>query len=150
TAACTPTPAYASVSSHTITATYNNSDGNFTSPKATSLVQVVKNGTSTALTSAPNPQQAGGSVTLTATVTKSTGTGTPTGTVTFFSGTPSGSHTSLGNGTLNSSGVATLSTSTLPVGADSLYAVYNGDTNFNPSTSPVITENIVGLPAACT
>ncbi len=43
--------------------------------------------------------------------------------------------TSLGTGTL-ASGVATLNVTTLPVGTNSLTAVYAGDTNFVASTSP--------------
>ncbi len=72
-----------------------------------SVAQVVNSstvGTSTALTSSPNPSGYGSPVTLTATVTKSSGTGTPTGTVTFHLGSPSG--TVVGTGTLNASGQA--------------------------------------------
>ncbi len=72
----------------------------------------------------------GASVTLTATVSGATGsTGTPTGTVTFYDGT-----TVLGARTLTA-GVATYSTIGLPVGSDSLTAVYGGDSNFGGSTS---------------
>src|SRR6202000_1359110 len=70
----------------------------------------------------------GVNVTLTATV-KSTTSGTPTGTVSFFdNGTP------LGTSTL-SNGVATYSSTTLPVGTNVITAVYSGDTNFSPSTA---------------
>jgi len=89
-------------------------------------------------------------VTLTATVTKSSGSGTPTGTVSFYLGTPSGTHSLLGTGTLNASAKATLVTLSLPAGTDSLYAVYSGDTNFSGSTSPVISEVVVSLPSRCT
>lgn len=40
----------------------------------------------------------------------------------------------IGTGTLSSSGVATLTTSTLPVGINSLIASYPGDSNNNPAT----------------
>jgi hypothetical protein len=87
-------------------------------------------GASTTTTlSAPASAAYGGNVTLTATVS-STG-GTPGGIVTFYSGT-----TSLGTGTLNGSGVATLSTTTLPVGTDTLTASYAAGGNFAGSTSP--------------
>ena len=89
-------------------------------------------------------------MTLTATVTKSSGSGTPTGTVSFYLGTPSGTHSLLGTGTLNASAKATLVTLSLPAGTDSLYAVYSGDTNFSGSTSPVISEVVVSLPSRCT
>jgi autotransporter-associated beta strand protein len=72
------------------------------------------------LQSSVNPAVAGQSVTLTATAT-STGGGTPTGTVTFKDGV-----TVLGTGTLNGSGVATFTTTTLAVGSHPLTANYNG------------------------
>ena len=105
-------------------------------------------GTSTALTSSPDPSGQGQGVTLTATVTKSSGTGSPTGTVTFHLGSPSG--TVVGTGTLNSSGVASTTTSSLPAGTDNLYAVYSGDTHFSGSTSPVRVQTVIGLPPKCT
>jgi len=72
----------------------------------------------------------GASVTLMATVTGAAGsTGTPTGTVTFYDET-----TTLGMSTLTA-GVATYSTTGLPVGSDSVTAVYGGDPNFKGSTS---------------
>jgi hypothetical protein len=105
--------------------------------------------TTTALGSSPNPSEFGKPVTLTATVTKSSGSGTPTGTVSFYLGTPSGTHSLLGTGTLTS-GQATLVTSSLPAGTDSLYAVYGGDSSFSGSTSPVISQVVVSLPSKCT
>jgi hypothetical protein len=107
-------------------------------------------GTTTALTSSPNPSAIGSPVTLSATVTKSSGSATPTGTVSFYLGTPNGTHTLVGTGTLNTSAKATLVTSSLPAGTDSLYAVYSGDSNFAGSTSPVISEVVVSLPSRCT
>jgi len=77
--------------------------------------------TTTALSSATNPSSFGQSVALTAQVTTN-GSSTPTGTVTFRNGTKM-----LGTESVNGSGVATLSTSTLPLGSDSLTAEYNGD-----------------------
>jgi hypothetical protein len=65
--------------------------------------------------------------------------GTPTGTVSFFDGT-----TNIGNSNLNSSGVATLTTSTLSVGTHSIKTTYNGDANFAPSTSPVLYQVVQG------
>jgi hypothetical protein len=94
--------------------------------------------TTTALTSTPNPSGFGQSVTFTATVTAQRG-GTPTGTATFFDGP-----TSLGSGSLNSSGVATFATSSLAVATHSMTATYNGDANFDPSTSPVLYQIVQG------
>jgi hypothetical protein len=75
-------------------------------------------------------------ITLTATVTSAT-SGVPTGTVQFFNGAAS-----LGTSAVNASGVATLLVSTLPLGVDSITAVYSGDTNFTTSSSAAITETV--------
>src|SRR6202042_1760466 len=45
---------------------------------------------------------------------------------------------------LNSGGVATLTTSKLSVGTDSMTATYNGDSNFAPSTSPILYQVVDG------
>jgi hypothetical protein len=68
------------------------------------------------------------SITLTATASSPT-SGTPSQTVTFMAGT-----TAVGSATL-ASGTATLTTNTLPVGVDSITAVYGGDTDFAAGTS---------------
>src|SRR5262249_48249534 len=73
-------------------------------------------------------------VTFTATVTAAQG-GTPTGIVTFRDGTAS-----IGTGTLNSMGQATLITSTLSVASHTITATYEGDANFLTSTSGSITQ----------
>jgi hypothetical protein len=74
----------------------------------------------------------GQSVTLSATVQAlSPGAGTPTGTVHFFSGT-----TSLGAAQTLSNGTASIATTALTLGMNSLTVVYSGDTNFMGQTSP--------------
>jgi hypothetical protein len=97
--------------------------------------------TKTTLISSQNPSNFGQAVTFTATLTGQQGfdKGAPTGTVSFYDGT-----TNIGNSNLNSSGVATLTTSTLSVGTHSVTATYNGDTNFLPSTSPVLCQVVQG------
>jgi predicted secreted protein len=96
----------------------------------------IESPTSTAIASSLNPVTYGDSVTFTATVGANFG-GTPGGTVTFYEGT-----TSLGSATL-SSGKASLAVSTaLVVGADSIKAVYAGNTNDETSTSAVVTETV--------
>jgi sugar lactone lactonase YvrE len=100
--------------------------------------------TTTALTAAPNPAAAGQSVTLTATVSPAP-TGSTLGTVSFYDGA-----TLLGSGNVNSSGVATYSTASLPVGADSLTAVYSGNAGFATSTSSVYTETVNSLTTTTT
>jgi hypothetical protein len=79
----------------------------------------------TSVTSAPNPSVYGQSVVFTATVTGNN----PTGTVAFTSGNT----TLCGAAALSSSGVATCTTTTLPVGTDTVTATYSGDGNDAPS-----------------
>jgi len=125
--------------SHSITAIYSG-DTNFAGSVSPALAQtVVGQPTSTAVSSSLNPSTAGDSVTFTATVT---GAGA-TGTVVFFDGA-----TSLGSGTLNASGQATLSTSALVAGTHSITAAYQGDATFEPSTSPVLTQTVNGVPTS--
>ncbi|MFY9853825.1 MAG: Ig-like domain-containing protein, partial [Terracidiphilus sp.] len=95
-------------------------------------------GTTTTLTPAPapNPSNYGESVTLTASVSSSGGTPPNGETVKFMSGS-----TSLGTATLTS-GVASLTTTALPVGADSITAVYGGDSDFAGSTSTAVSETV--------
>ncbi len=91
--------------------------------------------TTTALTSDINPSLLGQSVTFTATVTAASGT--PTGTVNFKEGV-----TTLGSGTLNGSGVATFSTSSLTAGSHVITAEYAGAANFSGSTSDPLTQQV--------
>jgi Bacterial Ig-like domain (group 3) len=90
--------------------------------------------------SSPPSAASGAQVTLTAVV--SSASGTPTGTVTFHSGTAS-----LGTGTLNNVGVATLSTTALPVGTDTVTASYAGSGSFAASSSPAVTVTITSTVA---
>ncbi len=101
--------------------------------------QVVATATSTTtLTSSVNPSTPGQSVTFTATVTASAGT--PTGTVTFNDGT-----TSIGTGTLNGTGQATLTTSTLALGTHPISAVYAGTSAIGGSTSNTVSQVVALL-----
>lgn len=97
--------------------------------------------TTAAVQSSQNPAVAGQPVTFTGTITSSSGT--PTGTVTFLDGT-----NQIGTGTL-SSGAATFQTSSLSVGTHSITVTYAGDSSFQASTSPALTETIQhgGTPA---
>jgi sugar lactone lactonase YvrE len=102
-------------------------------------VQLTVNKASTRATVATsvNPSLWEGPVVLNATISSSAGT--PTGTVSFMNGT-----TLLGSGTL-SSGVATLTTSSLAVGSDPITAVYSGDTNFTGTSSGVFTQVVINF-----
>jgi hypothetical protein len=122
------------VGAHSITAAYGG-NGNFLASTSSALTQTVNQaGSTTTLASSKNPSSFHLSITLTATVKSST-SGTPSGTVTFKDGT-----VTLGPGTLNSSGVATLKTTALSVGSHSLTAVYGGNANFSGSTSTALTQ----------
>jgi hypothetical protein len=105
------------------------------------LINATLTATATALTSSANPSTFGQAVTFTAVVTARPGfgKGTPTGTVSFLNGAAS-----IGKSTLNGGGVATLTTSTLPVGTDNITATYSGDTNFDPSTSAGLQQVVQG------
>jgi sugar lactone lactonase YvrE len=127
-----------SVGSHSITASYggDTNDG----PSTGTLTQVVGTiPTATALgvstTGGATPQ-----VILVATVVGTTGP-TPTGTVTFQSG-----NVVIGSATLDSSGVAILTpNNNLPVGTDSIVAIYGGDTIHAGSQSPAVSVSNVPI-----
>jgi hypothetical protein len=101
--------------------------------------------TSTALVSSDLSTDPGESVTFTATVTATApGSGIPTGQVRFFDGASQiGS-----NSTLNGSGVATLSTSSLTSGSHSITAAYLGSSSFASSTSSAVTQVVAAAPVA--
>jgi Bacterial Ig-like domain (group 3) len=101
----------------------------------------VSSASTTTTLSAPASATFGSSVTVTATVASPGGA--PGGSVAFYNGT-----TGLGTGTLNSSGVATLNTTTLPVGNDSVTAAYGATSDFAASTSPPVTLAITAAPVA--
>jgi hypothetical protein len=95
-------------------------------------------GTQVALSSTPNPSKAHQAVTFTTTVTAtSPGLPKPTGSVTFVSGTRI-----LGTAPLVS-GVATLVRSNLPPGMHPVKANYSGDSQYNPNSSPIITQTVM-------
>ena len=90
--------------------------------------------TTTTLSSSPNPSFYGQAATLTATVTSSAGAPPDGESIAFMKGT-----TLLGTGTL-SEGAASISTSTLAVGSNTITAVYGGDSNFAGSTSKPVKQ----------
>jgi hypothetical protein len=102
------------------------------------LTQVVNKGaTTTTLAADNNPAVPGQAVTFTATVAVTApAAGTLTSTVTFKDGT-----TVLGTGNV-SSGVATYSTSALSLGDHTITAHYDGDANFETSTSADVTQTL--------
>ncbi|MFC6646386.1 Ig-like domain repeat protein [Granulicella cerasi] len=125
---------------HSITVKYLGDTDNATSTSSPMVATVNQADTTTTLTSDKNPASAGAVVTLTAVVAPSLSTttaGTIGGTVTFYDGS-----TTLGTGTLDATGKATLAVSTLSVGTHTLLAKYNASTNYASSTSTSISEVI--------
>lgn len=123
---------YASLSqgSHSISAVYSG-DANYQGSTSIPVNQQVNNATTTVMGASPNPSTYGEAVILSATVSVvSPGSGIPSGVVTFKDGS-----IVLGTGTLNGSGVATLSISSLSVGNHVLTAEYGGGTDYSGSTS---------------
>jgi Tol biopolymer transport system component len=119
----------------TISAQYEG-DASFVVSSATlsHVVSSSSQSTSTALTASPNPANVGQTITLSATVSRSAGA--VTGTVRFFD-----SGTLLGEAAI-ASGVARLTTSTLPAGVHALQAYYVGATNIPASQSPVVAVRV--------
>lgn len=115
------------VSNYTVSAT----NGTLTVNQATPVIQLA--------TSATSGYSGTTSITLTVTLTSPT-SGAPTGTVTFYSGT-----SSVGAATISGS-TAALTTTALPVGSDSITAVYSGDTNFATiASSPILISIAAGF-----
>jgi Bacterial Ig-like domain (group 3)/Galactose oxidase, central domain len=124
------------VGTHSITAVYSG-DGVYAASTSPAFNEVISlPGTTTKLTSDPNPSAAGQDVTLSVTVTANSGGGTPTGTVTFSDG-----RSQLGTIPLNA-GKAPFIIGTLAAGVHSITAAYSGDGNFAKSTSSVLTQTV--------
>lgn len=112
-------------------------DSTFASSTSAAVSQVVTPAsTTTTLTVSQNPSNTGQAVTFTATV-KPQYSGAVTGRVSFYNGS-----TKL-TGVVLSNGVASYTTTRLPLGTDSITASYNGNSSFNTSTSAPINE-VVG------
>jgi large repetitive protein len=128
------------VGQHSIVATYGGDSNHATSTTTTGgLIQVVNEGTATALVSSVNPSLFGQSVTFTATMTVVGGGGVvPDGTVTFMDGATALATVGVAGGQ------AVYSTTTLAVGVDPITAVYSGDAanGILASTSPVLNQDV--------
>lgn len=125
---------------HNITAVYLG-DSDYAGSTTTSSVTVTikQTVTTTHLTASTSNSIATRPITLSATVTALGAI--PTGTVSFMN-----RNVLIGTATLNR-GVASTVTSSLPVGTDSVFAIYNGDSNDTGSTStPPLAITIVKAP----
>jgi predicted secreted protein len=122
---------------HSITAVYSG-DSNDKASTSAALGEHILSATTVGLTSSSPSATFGSPVTFTATVADvAPGTGVATGTVSYYDGS-----TLIGTAPIVR-GVATLKLSTLAVGSYSIYAVYDGDTSPQGSTSGTITQKII-------
>src|SRR5262249_54263283 len=129
--------AYLPVGTHTITVVYNGNATDFPSTSAPIEVTVVKGDSTPGLYVEPDHSTAGQAVTLTVNVA-----GYATGAVEFFNGT-----TSLGTATLLRNPVSQghITTTSLPVGTNSISAHYGGDSNLNPGDSQVVQHTVSAI-----
>ena len=119
-----------------LTANYlGNSSPAFVPSSTAVTVQVLPASTTTSISSATNPSTAGQAVTFTATVTPQF-SGTATGIVQFFDGGNFIGSSNLGGGT------TIFFLPILNTGQHSITAKYQGDINFNPSTSLALTQTV--------
>jgi len=123
------------VGTHSITASYVGG-ANLSGSTSATFSQVVNGAsTTTSVSSSASPSTFGQAIMLSATMQTAFG-GNATGTITFLDGT-----TSLGTATV-SNNAAQLSLSSLSAGAHSITTKYSGDTNFEGSTSAVLTQTV--------
>ncbi len=132
-----------SAGSYSIVASYSGDAHYPTGQSAAASLQVLSS-TTTSLVASPNPVTAGQALNLVATVSAS-GTGSMSGTVNFMNGS-----TVLGSASVNSSGVATLSTASLAAGTYSLTARYVGNSSLLASTSAAASVTVTASTAATT
>ena len=89
---------------------------------------------------------AGSTITMTVTLSVDSAGAPPTGMVTFQNGTSTVATVPLagsaGSGSAAATGTASYSTTTLPVGTDSITAVYSGDSNYAGATSAVASVTV--------
>ena len=115
--------------SHDITAIYGGDSSHAIAPATSPIVTQVVNMVTTSLAvTTSGASTYGDAVTITATLSPSG----PTGQVAFTSGSML-----LGTGTVNGSGIATISTSMLPAGNDPITATYGGDGNYSSAVGSI-------------
>lgn len=123
---------------HTVTASYTDASQYILTSTSAPWKQDVQAASTVGLASTPNPSSYGTPVAYTATVAADSSMA-PTGSVEFHDGA-----TVLGSAALaGTSGIATFTNSTLPVGRHTITAVYQGDSNNSPGTSAAIAQTVV-------
>ena len=125
-----------SLGSHTFKANYSGDENNASS-MSSPFVEVIKQQAALAFSVSPSPTATVAS-NVTLTLTAADATGTPTGSVTFYD-----NGTALFTQTFNASGTAQWSTPNLPLGVNTLYAQYAGDSANVPAASSTVSEQIV-------
>jgi hypothetical protein len=118
------------VGSHEITVIYSG-DTAYIGSNSSLVQNVIRWDSSVGLSSSTSTADFGQPITFTASVSSNQTTVIPSGTIDFYYG----STVPLGTATLNTSGNASISLNMLPVGSNSITAVYGGDPNFNGSNS---------------
>ncbi len=127
---------------YAITAVYSG-DTNFLTSTGSGNQAVGMASTTTSLVASPSPSTYSQAVTLTATVNVvAPGSGTPTGTVDFYNG-----QYLIGSALLNG-GQASITTSSLPIGSDSLSASYVGDADYMASQSSAYAQAVGVIPTS--
>lgn len=129
----TLTTAALPVGTHPITVQYGGDP--YFLPSSNGPLTVSQAPTATALTTSLDPSHYGQMVSFTATVTPSGATGT----VTFTDCTSPLATLPLSDG-------KAVFTTSLPIGAHTLVANYNGDTNYQTSVSPPLNQMVTGIP----
>jgi hypothetical protein len=129
------------VGSHSISVNYAG-DADFNASSATGATGVTQtvnqSSTATSISSSANPAVFGQTITLTAAVDATGGgSGTPAGSVTFRDGA-----LPLGTTTLDAGAKATITLSSLAVGAHSITASYGGSVNYLASVSGALAETV--------
>jgi MYXO-CTERM domain-containing protein len=129
-----------SAGKHTVVATYLGDFDHLDSTSSDYDQMVARAQTTVTLATSSNPVKTGTSVTFSANASVvAPGVGQPLGKITFLDGVAT-----LGSVLPDANGTATFTTS-LTVGTHSIIAVYEGDSNFDTSTSPAIQEVVTAL-----
>jgi hypothetical protein len=124
------------VGQHRIVAVYGGSSS-YKFSQSTALIQVVnRDATQITLSSSVNPSVPGQPVTFTVKVVGAPpGSGVPTGTITFYDGSKV-----IDTASVDSTGTATFTISTLSVGSHNITATYSGDANYKYVKSAVLVQ----------
>jgi hypothetical protein len=131
------TPVGLGVGSHTLTAQYDGDLRNAPSISGSVTVNIVKAAAEIALASSLGVSQISDTVTFSANISPVT-----SGSISFFNGA-----TLLGTETIDASGLATFTTSSLPTGSNTITASFEGNSDVYAAISSPLTQTVNKLPA---